>query len=90
MIRHQLGMPEHLLVLVGNVEGHHDALTDMVLHAAHRLGRRVPEDLAVVGVDNIPEGSHFWPSLTTSRSVPMVLPVRCAGFFGGPAQLACM
>ena len=36
-----------------------------VLHAAHRLNRRVPEDLSVVGVDNIPEASHFWPSLTT-------------------------
>ena len=38
-----------------------------VLHAAHRLGRRVPEDLSVVGVDNIPESAHFWPSLTTVR-----------------------
>jgi LacI family transcriptional regulator len=36
-----------------------------VLHAAHTLGRRVPADLSVVGVDNIPEGSHFWPPLTT-------------------------
>ncbi len=36
-----------------------------VLHAAHTLGRRVPEDLSVVGVDDIPEGSHFWPPLTT-------------------------
>jgi LacI family transcriptional regulator len=36
-----------------------------VLHAAHQLGRRVPEDVAVVGVDNIAEGSHFWPPLTT-------------------------
>jgi LacI family transcriptional regulator len=36
-----------------------------VLHAAHRLGRRVPEDLSVVGVDNVAESSHFWPSLTT-------------------------
>ena len=36
-----------------------------VLHAAHRLGLRVPEDLAVVGVDDIAEGSHFWPPLTT-------------------------
>ncbi len=35
------------------------------LHAAHTLGRRVPGDLSVVGVDNIPEGSHFWPPLTT-------------------------
>jgi len=37
------------------------------LHAAHRLGRRVPEDFSVVGVDNIPEAAHFWPSLTTVR-----------------------
>jgi LacI family transcriptional regulator len=36
-----------------------------VLHAAHRLGRRVPEELSVVGVDNIAEASHFWPPLTT-------------------------
>jgi LacI family transcriptional regulator len=38
-----------------------------VLHGAHRLGRRVPEDLSVVGVDNIPESAHFWPPLTTVR-----------------------
>jgi LacI family transcriptional regulator len=36
-----------------------------VLHAAHRLGRRVPGELSVVGVDNMPESSHFWPPLTT-------------------------
>jgi LacI family transcriptional regulator len=34
----------------------------------------VPDDLAVVGVDNIAEGSHFWPSLTTIHQ-----PVRDAG-----------
>jgi LacI family transcriptional regulator len=38
-----------------------------VLYAAHRLGRRVPEDLSVAGVDNIPESAHFWPPLTTVR-----------------------
>ncbi len=38
-----------------------------VMHAAHRLGRRVPEDLAVVGADNIPEAAHFWPPLTSVR-----------------------
>jgi LacI family transcriptional regulator len=38
-----------------------------VLHAAHRLNRRVPEDFSVVGVDNIPESAHFWPPLTTVR-----------------------
>jgi DNA-binding LacI/PurR family transcriptional regulator len=36
-----------------------------VLHGAHRLGVTVPEQLAVVGVDNIAEASHFWPPLTT-------------------------
>lgn len=36
-----------------------------VLHAAHSLGLRVPEDLSVVGADDIAEGKHFWPALTT-------------------------
>jgi LacI family transcriptional regulator len=36
-----------------------------VLHAAHRRGRSVPEQLSVVGVDNIAEASHFWPPMTT-------------------------
>jgi LacI family transcriptional regulator len=38
-----------------------------VLHAAHSVGMRIPEDLSVVGVDGIEEGSHFWPPLTTVR-----------------------
>lgn len=38
-----------------------------VLRAAHLLGRRVPDDLAVVGFDNIPEAAYFGPSLTTVR-----------------------
>jgi LacI family transcriptional regulator len=45
-----------------------------VIHAAHRAGRRIPEDLAVVGVDDIAEGSHFWPPLTTVHQ-----PLRDAG-----------
>jgi LacI family transcriptional regulator len=36
-----------------------------VLHAAHSLGKLVPEELSVVGVDDIAEASHFWPPLTT-------------------------
>jgi LacI family transcriptional regulator len=36
-----------------------------VLHAAHRVGRRVPDELSVAGVDNVAEASHFWPPLTT-------------------------
>jgi len=45
-----------------------------VLHAAHRLGRSVPDDLSVVGVDNMAEASHFWPALTTVDQ-----PLRDAG-----------
>jgi LacI family transcriptional regulator len=35
------------------------------LGVAHQLGRRIPQDIAIVGFDNIPESAFFWPSLTT-------------------------
>jgi LacI family transcriptional regulator len=35
------------------------------LTAAHRLERRVPQDLAVVGFDNIPESAYLQPPLST-------------------------
>ncbi len=38
-----------------------------VLKAAHQLGRRVPDDLAVVGFDDVPEAAYYMPSLTTVR-----------------------
>jgi LacI family transcriptional regulator len=35
------------------------------LGIAHQLGRRIPQDLAIVGFDNTPESAFFWPPLTT-------------------------
>ena len=36
-----------------------------VLHAAHRNGIAVPDDIAVIGFDGLVEAAHFIPSLTT-------------------------
>jgi DNA-binding LacI/PurR family transcriptional regulator len=36
-----------------------------VLRALHDQGRRVPEDISIVGFDDVPESSSFLPPLTT-------------------------
>jgi DNA-binding LacI/PurR family transcriptional regulator len=38
-----------------------------VLRALHDAGRRVPEDVSVVGFDDTPESGYFLPPLTTIR-----------------------
>jgi LacI family transcriptional regulator len=35
------------------------------LGAIHQSGRRVPQDLAIVGFDNAPDSAFYWPPLTT-------------------------
>jgi len=37
------------------------------LRAANELGRRIPQDLALVGFDDIPEAAYFVPKLSTIR-----------------------
>jgi LacI family transcriptional regulator len=54
--------PEMEAVFVCN-----DQMALGVLQTSRKLGRRVPEDLAVVGYDDIPEAAYFWPPLTTVR-----------------------
>ncbi len=36
-----------------------------VLREAHRKSIKIPEQLAVIGFDNLPESGYFYPSLTT-------------------------
>lgn len=38
-----------------------------VLRALHEAGRRVPDEVSVVGFDDIPESGYFLPPLTTVR-----------------------
>jgi DNA-binding LacI/PurR family transcriptional regulator len=38
-----------------------------LLRAMHEAGRRIPEELSVVGFDDIPESPYFMPPLTTVR-----------------------
>jgi DNA-binding LacI/PurR family transcriptional regulator len=38
-----------------------------VLRAMHERGRRIPEEVSVVGFDDIPEAPYFLPPLTTVR-----------------------
>ncbi len=38
-----------------------------VIRALHDAGRRVPEDVSVVGFDDTPESGFFLPPLTTVR-----------------------
>ncbi len=36
-----------------------------VMHAVHEAGLRIPEDISVVGFDDIDEAKAYWPALTT-------------------------
>ena len=49
-------------VFVGN-----DSMALGLLRALHENGRRVPEDVSVVGFDDIPEAAYLSPPLTTVR-----------------------
>jgi DNA-binding LacI/PurR family transcriptional regulator len=62
-----LGVLLHLAEPPTAVVASTDTLAFGVLHAANALGRRVPDDLSVVGFDDILLASHTVPALTTLR-----------------------
>jgi DNA-binding LacI/PurR family transcriptional regulator len=55
-------IPEMTAVFVAN-----DQMALGMLRALNERGRRVPEDVSVVGFDDIPEAEFFTPPLTTVR-----------------------
>ncbi|AXI76849.1 LacI family DNA-binding transcriptional regulator [Peterkaempfera bronchialis] len=61
----------HRLLAAGtsfdSVFAHNDLSAAGVLRALRETGRRVPEDVAVIGFDDIPLASHTEPGLTTVR-----------------------
>jgi len=54
--------PDVDAVFAGN-----DQMALGLMRAAQRLGKRIPEDLAVVGFDDTPESAFYNPPLTTVR-----------------------
>jgi DNA-binding LacI/PurR family transcriptional regulator len=42
-----------------------DSMALGLLRALHERGRRVPDDISVVGFDDVPEAAYYWPALTT-------------------------
>lgn len=48
-----------------------DPMAAGALLAARHLGRQVPQNLAVVGFDDVPEAAYYYPALTTIRQ-PLV------------------
>ena len=55
-------IPDARAIFVAN-----DHMALGVLRALHDRGRRVPEEVAVVGFDDTPESAYFIPPLTTVR-----------------------
>jgi DNA-binding LacI/PurR family transcriptional regulator len=55
-------VPDARAIFVAN-----DNMALGVLRALHERGRRVPEDVAIVGFDDTPESAYFIPPLTTVR-----------------------
>jgi DNA-binding LacI/PurR family transcriptional regulator len=65
-IRQLLAMPEPPTAVFAAS----DTIAIGALEAAEELGRRVPEDIAIVGFDDIPEARRVRPRLTTVAQYP--------------------
>lgn len=60
-----------------------DEMAAAVIKVAHELNLRVPDDLSVVGFDDIPAAEMLWPSLTTVRQPVSALGASAADMLLG-------
>jgi LacI family transcriptional regulator len=60
--------PEMDSIFVGN-----DQMALAVIQSACQRGLKIPEDLGIVGFDNIPESAFFYPPLTTMQQDQQLL-----------------
>ncbi|MDO7880962.1 LacI family DNA-binding transcriptional regulator [Salinibacterium soli] len=56
------GRPDFTAVFAAN-----DQMALGLVHALHESGIRVPDDVSVIGFDDLPDARHFLPPLTTVR-----------------------
>jgi LacI family transcriptional regulator len=66
------GAPRPSAVFAGN-----DTIAFGAMAAIHEAGLRIPEDIAIVGYDDIPKARYAIPPLTTLRSMPLEQAQRC-------------
>jgi DNA-binding LacI/PurR family transcriptional regulator len=57
-----------------------DEMAIGAIHALHEAGRRVPEDVSVIGFDDIPVAAHITPPLTTFNSDNVALAADSFGY----------
>ncbi|MFC8304911.1 LacI family DNA-binding transcriptional regulator [Specibacter sp. NPDC057265] len=55
-------MPEYTAIFAGN-----DEMAFGIIHGLHDNGIRVPEDVSIIGFDDLPVARHLLPPLTTVR-----------------------
>ncbi|MEJ3719767.1 LacI family DNA-binding transcriptional regulator [Paenibacillus polymyxa] len=56
-----------------------DIVATAVMHEAHRLGKKIPEDVQIIGFDDIPLSSLLFPPLSTIRQPAYEMGWEAAG-----------
>lgn len=64
-VEHPLEAIKNLPNIPVGIAAYNDNVALAILGAAHQVGRRIPDDLGIIGVDNTPIASIAVPTLTT-------------------------